>query len=134
MSSEAQGATKVCRLCRTEKPVEEYYIRKEGGKNRPRTECKECIRELARYRVHGVCSTKYDEMMVKQKGCCAVCSSKIGSSRYTRLAVDHCHKTGKVRGLLCSNCNTAIGLMKDSPVRMQKAIQYLERTRSDDIV
>ena len=43
------------------------------------------------------------------------------------LAVDHCHKTGKIRQLLCSNCNPAIGFIKDSPELARKMADYLER-------
>ena len=118
------GELRKCRICGIEKPISEYYIRKEGY---PRTECKECMIEMHRYKKLGVCNAKYEEMLVKQKGCCAICGAILNSSRYTKLAVDHDHKTGVVRGLLCMNCNTALGLMKDSVERFTSAIQYLKR-------
>jgi hypothetical protein len=123
--------TKVCRICRTEKPLSEYYQRDSGVH---RNECKECTKELHRYRTFGICNAKYDEMLTAQHGKCAICESVLNSSRYTKLAVDHDHKTGKVRGLLCMNCNTGLGLFKDSPIRIQNAIAYLERSGSKDIV
>ena len=132
MDIETQDTLKVCRLCGTEKPIDEFYPRKDYGNHR--NECKVCTCELARYRSHGVCNVKYDEMLVRQKGGCAICAATLGNTRYTRLAVDHCHKSGKVRGLLCSNCNTAIGLMKDSPKRMALAVEYLKRHQGEDIV
>jgi hypothetical protein len=115
---------KTCRICGTEKPVSEFYTRKDTGKTR--SECKECLIEIHRYKKLGVCNVLYAEMLVEQRGCCAICSSKLNTSRYTKLAVDHCHKTGRVRSLLCTNCNTALGLMKDSPERLRAAAAYLE--------
>jgi hypothetical protein len=125
-------STKTCRCCQAEKPLSDFYFRSETGNYR--TECKECVIERQRYQKLGVCNTKYDEMLTRQKGACAICNSTLNSSRYTKLAVDHDHRTGKVRGLLCTNCNTALGLMKDSVERFESAIQYLKRHRTEDIV
>lgn len=125
-------STKLCRLCHTKKPLSEYYYRKDSQSHR--AECKECLIEKQRYKKLGVCNTQYEEMLVSQKGCCAICQSKLNSSRYTKFAVDHDHTTGKVRGLLCTSCNTAIGLMKDSVIRLQSAITYLQGFGGKEIV
>ena len=116
--------TSVCRICGTEKPLEDFYYRKDSGRHR--RECKDCTKELTQYRNTGWTQDDYDRAFIQQKGKCAICGSTLNSSRYTKLAVDHCHKTGKLRGLLCTNCNTAIGLLKESPERLRSAIQYLE--------
>jgi hypothetical protein len=121
----------ICRICRTEKPLGEFYFRKEGT---PRRHCKSCQIERQRYRKNGVCNARYDEILVQQSGACAVCCCTLNSSRYSKLAVDHDHRTGKVRGLLCTNCNTALGLMKDSPRRLRAAAAYLEKHSSKEIV
>ena len=123
--------TQICRVCRTEKPLSDYYLR---SNDRYRKECKECIIERQRYRKLGVCNAKYDEMLVAQKGMCAICNSTLNSTRFTKMAVDHNHRTGEVRALLCNNCNTALGLMKDSPLRLRSAAQYLEKFGSKEIV
>ena len=65
----------------------------------------------------------YDKMMHEQNSVCAICSKSCVSGR--RLAVDHCHATGLIRGLLCANCNRALGLFKDMPERLIKAAAYL---------
>lgn len=122
---------KKCNICGTEMPISEYYARS-GDKLRGC--CKECHIEKQRYRRTGVCNAKYAEILTAQRGACAICKSTLNSSRYTKLAVDHDHLTGKVRGLLCTNCNTAIGLMKDSPLRLRAAASYLEERGSKDIV
>ena len=63
-------------------------------------------------------------MKRKQEGRCAICGEEPSTKR--GLAIDHCHITGKVRGLLCHGCNIGIGSMKDSAVLLLKAIRYLE--------
>ena len=121
---------KKCRLCEEVKPVTEFYYRKDSKSYR--SECYECTITKQRLRNTGASAEDYEKFYVKQKGMCKICGVKMGRTRYNRLAVDHCHKSGKLRGLLCSNCNTAIGLMKDSTIRLEKAIEYLKSC--EDIV
>lgn len=78
-------------------------------------------------RTHGVNKKQYDNMFNKQNGCCAVC--RINQSEFKRsLAVDHDHKTGKIRGLLCDRCNVALGMVRDSKDVLCKLIIYLEQS------
>ena len=63
-------------------------------------------------------------MFVDQQGCCAICTRPFVGQRP---AVDHCHTTNKVRGLLCQKCNTAIGLLEDNITSLENAIKYLEK-------
>lgn len=69
-------------------------------------------------------------MLKNQGGVCAICgkpeTSTHKSGTMKSLAVDHCHATGKVRGLLCSACNHGIGHLKDSKEIMRAAIKYIE--------
>lgn len=75
---------------------------------------------------YGISSVDYERIFDEQGGCCKICgSSSSGSKVSRRLFVDHCHATNQVRGLLCHGCNTAIGLMKEDTLRLQKAINYL---------
>jgi hypothetical protein len=67
----------------------------------------------------------YDQVLANQNGTCAICSLSCETGR--DLAVDHDHETGKIRGLLCRNCNVSLGLMKDDPARLRKAAEYLEQ-------
>lgn len=64
-------------------------------------------------------------MLDDQGGVCAICSKEDAAGK--RLAVDHCHETGKVRGLLCLKCNTVLGKMNDEVNLLKKAIAYLEK-------
>lgn len=77
----------------------------------------------------GVSVDDYEKMHRSQGGLCAICG-KPGDGRKS-LAVDHCHTSGKVRGLLCLNCNTALGHFKDNPVLLLKAALYLEHHKGD---
>lgn len=71
---------------------------------------------------------QYHQMVIDQNGCCAICN--IPQSKLNRtLDVDHCHKTGKVRGLLCTNCNRALGMFQDSASICIKASEYLKHGR-----
>ena len=65
-------------------------------------------------------------MQLEQDNRCAIC----GAMPKKPLFVDHCHVTGKVRGLLCVSCNTALGLLKDSITALEQAIKYLLKSRS----
>lgn len=72
----------------------------------------------------GINLKEYNNMLEAQNGVCAICGKK--NRTYHRLAVDHCHETGKIRGLLCSMCNRALGGFDDSVAVLKKAIEYLE--------
>jgi hypothetical protein len=75
---------------------------------------------------------EYDVMLENQVGVCAICGNpetckdSRNATQIRALAVDHDHETGKVRGLLCHACNRGIGSLKDDPVLLQKAIEYLQ--------
>ncbi len=74
---------------------------------------------------YNISPDEWNDMFIEQGGCCAVCGIH-QSKLKKRLHVDHNHSIGENRGLLCGNCNTAIGLMKDNPKIMRNAIKYLE--------
>lgn len=76
-------------------------------------------------KLYGISAEKYQEMLTNQKTKCAICERHQLQFR-RRLSVDHCHETGKVRGLLCDNCNHGIGLFYEKIDRLKKAIKYLE--------
>ena len=78
-------------------------------------------------KTYGITLDEYDEMLEQQGGVCRLCGSDTPSKRTGRFFVDHCHDTGKVRGLLCMRCNSAIGFLNDDPELLRKAIEYLEQ-------
>jgi hypothetical protein len=80
-------------------------------------------------RKYGLTIKEWEELFDKQNGTCAICNlpeTLIDRGTLRRLAVDHCHSTGKVRALLCSKCNKAIGLLNDDLTLLNKAVSYLE--------
>lgn len=136
---------KVCRVCKIEKALTEFYAQKKN-KDNLKTECKTChyeahkiyranggqekekenrrLRKLAdpnysknsSYKTrYGITADDYDRMLKEQDGKCKLCNKEehvrgtTPDKKPKRLAVDHCHKTGKVRGLLCHNCNVMLG-------------------------
>lgn len=81
-------------------------------------------------RTYGIDETEVTKMKEQQNNLCYICESEgflIGNNNHSeKLAVDHCHKTGKVRKLLYHNCNRALGLFKDNPELLRKAAEYVE--------
>ena len=72
---------------------------------------------------------EYDALWKAQGGVCSACGKPEQSSvqgRPRKLAVDHCHTTGRVRGLLCGNCNRALGLLYEDPERIKGLLRYIE--------
>jgi hypothetical protein len=137
-------AKQVCTKCCIEKPIESFYKgspRKDGSRGRL-SQCKACMSEAnkkwckanrdyksdkektrARFKKYGITADCYRTMQHEQDSKCAICSKPLDDMK---LLVDHCHDTGKVRGLLCAGCNTGIGLFKDSEDLLTKAIKYLK--------
>ena len=89
-----------------------------------RAQPKEKRRDYDLKKTYGISQKDYEEMEWRQERCCAICGAL---KEKNALVVDHDHKTGKVRGLLCYACNSGIGTLQDSPDTLRKAIEYLER-------
>jgi len=70
-------------------------------------------------RLYGITFGEFQDMVEQQHGRCKICHEA------TKLYTDHDHQTGKVRGLLCMNCNSAIGLLKEKPLLLMRAVLYL---------
>jgi hypothetical protein len=85
-------------------------------------------REERLKQVYGLSVEDYDAMLERQGGVCAICKRKPERP----LFVDHCHATGKVRGLLCHGCNSALGFMCDDPRVTAAATEYLLRAARDN--
>jgi len=134
---------KLCAKCQQVRAVGEFYVRSSGH---PTSWCKACVRARAasvraakktspitynatvdvwshRHRRYGITREQFDEMWEEQGHLCAICRRTPGGKGP---CVDHDHKTGKVRGILCLNCNHALGQMLDDPDFLMNAITYLE--------
>lgn len=97
-----------------EKVIPKYVPLKRGYSKTPQS------RDRHYRQKYGITLDDYNKMLENQGGRCAICGSISGA-----LFVDHCHKTGRVRGLLCCSCNTGIGLLKDNIDVLTNAIKYL---------
>lgn len=86
---------------------------------------KESIRDYRLRKQYGITAAEYDEQLELQSGGCAICRVQIGDKSGRRLAIDHCHDTGRVRGILCGECNLGLGKFQDDAILLGRAIQYL---------
>jgi hypothetical protein len=133
---------KECRSCHETKPIKDFGIRKRTVR---RAQCKTCLarrkkeyldrhpenRErhnaitynARRKRLFGLTTDEYYALIASQNGVCAIC--KCAPEAPTKLGVDHNHKTGQVRGALCVTCNTGLGMFRDNPDLLHRAIFYL---------
>ena len=84
-----------------------------------------------RKRLYGISTEQFEAMYNNQAGLCGACTTQI--PKYGRsVAIDHNHKTGKVRGLLCHNCNDALGKLKDSPALVKNLLDYIIKYEAGD--
>ena len=131
---------KICTKCNLEKPLGDYHKARKN-QSKLRTVCKTCTNQQNREAHHKnrnrnrnsrfkylykITLEEYNTMFTAQEGKCLGCK-KHQTQLQTRLCVDHCHKTGKVRGLLCNPCNRGLGLLYDSPEILENLIAYLKR-------
>ena len=128
-----------CTSCGVFKLANEYSLEFDSrcvGGVAMRSKCKPCDehRKWKSFiiRTYGITADEYYEILAAQNGKCSICESQeVNNSRISsgKLFIDHCHETGKVRGLLCSKCNHAIGLLNDDVDLLQKAISYLNKSQ-----
>ena len=125
-----------CTVCKVTKPIAEFARESRQHCGYGFT-CKECHREKGRKHSitkFGITEAQFEELSRKQGGVCAICGKNMGHAKGrgggpTRLVIDHEHSTGRIRGLLCSRCNTAIGLFEDRSDLLEAAIGYLSKGR-----
>lgn len=85
-------------------------------------EIRDIYRNTDLKRRYGITLRDYQRMLENQSGSCALCFRK---PKRRKLHVDHCHRTGRIRGLLCSRCNQALGALGDTAVDVLRAVKYL---------
>ena len=136
-----------CNKCGQVKPITEFY--KTGRKtdknpdNRHYT-CKDCTKKRLKdkhnpttyrrqhlRRAYDISLEEYDEMLEMQSGRCAVCKTETAGGKHNVFCVDHDHVTGKVRELLCKDCNIVLGIIKDSPEHLGRLMAYIIKHKND---
>jgi adenine-specific DNA methylase len=118
---------KKCTKCGIQKPLSEFY-KDNARKDKHQSKCKPChekVKVKSRLGAYGLTKETYQQLFLNQNNCCAICKNTFESTKNTH--IDHCHKTKKVRALLCHGCNTAIGLLKESPEILKSALNYLKK-------
>jgi hypothetical protein len=146
---------KHCRKCGTDKARSEFH-KDSQNKDGLYSYCKECNRaktrawgkanpdkvreqgrkrrEAGKYREYllkykyDLTVDQYDAIFAAQGGVCAICGrAEAGREGHKNLAVDHCHTSNRIRGLLCHSCNRALGLLQDSERVLERALAYIKR-------
>lgn len=148
------GPSKTCTKCGEHKPAEDFH-RRSSARDGRHAQCKPCLlayhavyyadpavraRDAANARargysprrrkhsvlraLYGIGLDDYDRMLCGQHGRCAICGDALDGGKRTH--VDHDHCTGAVRALLCKDCNTGIGHLRDDPSLLRCAADYLE--------
>lgn len=133
---------KKCFRCKRDLELSEFWKNKRN-KDGLQTYCKKCHYSLAGSLLDGdtrekyleirrsrhlkskynISIEEYERLLHKQGGSCAICDTTLFGKK---LAVDHDHETGAIRGLLCGNCNRGLGMFKDNPLYLKQAIKYLK--------
>lgn len=107
---------------------EQPFRSKDGRRGYCGDECTSIAKGLREVRRrYGLTMDQYRTLWRDQGGKCAICEQSERTARNRLLCVDHDHESGAVRGLLCSQCNRAIGLLGDSPATLLKAASYVAR-------
>lgn len=143
---------KTCNRCKVDKPLSEFPMRKKTYGDRvgliPYYMCAVCkkehekeqyliparqeqIKKTARRsyikRTYGISLEDYEDLIIAQNSVCAICEKDLSSLSGRELHIDHCHDSGKIRGILCSHCNVGIGNLNDDIDLLYAAIDYLSK-------
>lgn len=115
-----------CRACENAKKLREYHEQKGQRKKRPKA-----VSYKYQLKTYGVTKEWFLHQFLTQKGECEICKEPLRNpfsdiQEGKDLAVDHCHTTGKVRGILCRSCNVSLGLLKENVETINRAARYLE--------
>lgn len=142
--ADQEPETKICPQCGDEKVLSEYG-RDKNAKNGHHSWCRQCVNEQKRRRARAkdpvvrsaearaqnlrrkyfLTTEQAEELWLSHNGQCAICKANLGPLRQGH-AIDHCHESKRVRGLLCMKCNMMLGLSDENPGRLRAAADYLE--------
>ena len=134
-----------CTVCKEFKPLDAFTIRRTHRPGRPVSVCTPCkvqynkkrrleapdvVKDIERRskfkNQYGITLDDYYVMLDRQGNGCGICKASSPGGRTKFFAVDHCHTTGKVRGLLCTKCNRGLGLFNDNTDKLLNAVNYLK--------
>jgi hypothetical protein len=124
--SNKDGFLAICKICKRsyDEKYRSYYsaLRKKWFLKNPDAKKRSFLRKR-----YGLSLEEWQRLFNEQNGCCKICGTVMSESGNTSKSccVDHCHATGKIRGLLCHSCNSAIGLLSENIETLKSAITYL---------
>ena len=134
---------RTCNKCGQTKNLIEFYKtgrKKDKDPNKRHYTCKDCTKARVKAahradpslqrrrdlrRLYDITLEEYEEMLERQAGKCAICKTDTAGGKHNVFCVDHDHVTGKVRELLCKDCNIVLGLVQDSPEHLNRLIAYV---------
>jgi hypothetical protein len=140
LCSSCLSTTRHCCRCKNRMPLENFS--RSGGAGRLNSRCRPCHAEYtkshylantdyykekairnrpARHIAYGLTDAAFQRLLDNHSGCCGICGQDVDP-----LVIDHDHSNGRVRGLLCGNCNRGLGFFKDTPDYLRSAAAYLE--------
>ncbi|MFX0021130.1 MAG: endonuclease VII domain-containing protein [Candidatus Hermodarchaeota archaeon] len=128
---------KQCTKCKKYFPSSsEFFHKNRTMKDGFDSWCKECKKEydkqLYQYKRYSITKEDYEKMLLDQKEKCLICGRNFSEILFPQNThIDHDHKTGKIRGLLCNNCNVILGNAFDNPLILIRAIEYLQMNKEN---
>ena len=130
---------KTCKVCLIEKPLTDFYFHK-NSKDGCLARCKKCISDQRKVNYspdkalnavlksrYGISKEQYESKLEAQNHQCAICRTTDPGKYHGRFCVDHNPLTNEVRGLICHNCNSALGNFKDNALVLLNAVNYLNQ-------
>lgn len=116
---------KECTRCGEVKQCSEYYVRQKANPRGfyLRSQCRTCMNWVQRLNKYGVTEDDIERMLLEQSHSCAICEEKFV---HLNFRIDHCHRTNRIRGLLCNHCNVSLGYFEKHADIALRSAQYLE--------
>mgnify|MGYP000917389787 FL=1 len=132
----AADGTRQCFKCGQRKPwTVDHFPRDHQRGGKLKGTCRDCLRRAVKFstlsRSYGLSGEDFERMLAAQGGRCRLCGARLDGARGAFVPhVDHCHTSGRVRGLLCHHCNVLLGHAKESPTLLRAAANYVEDNRA----
>lgn len=117
----AKGNIKTCSSCKIEKTIKDFS-KNIGTKDKLQNACNSCKAQMTRNWKYAMKNGDIERMIVEQGGCCAICLKKTDD-----IVLDHCHKTGTIRQMLCRKCNAVLGMCDDNILILKASIEYINK-------
>lgn len=122
-SQSRDGISNICKTCRSLRYKEVDYPKRRSLVN---TSDYRSVKSAKYRRLYGISIEDAEHLLHEQGNCCAICRLNVEASTHP-FCVDHDHESGAIRGVLCRDCNLALGMFKDDPIKISNALNYLSK-------